>query len=184
MRKAVLVGMVSCLLGFGSLVSAGEVRVGFVNLQRIKGTDEWNRLTELFKTEVGKSQLEVEQRRRELEAAALQYERQKLMLSEDAQRERERELQKQKLEFQLWAQDRQKDLEKRQAEMTQQIWSRVMEVVERISKEKKLNFVIDYNPDASKVTVNFEKGFIYLAPEMDITDEVIREFNALFGSSS
>lgn len=180
MRKAVLVGIVGCLLGFGPLVSAGEIKIGYVNLQRVKDTNEWKRLEDLFQAEVSKSQLEVEQKKRELETAVLLYQRQKPMLSENTQRAKEREFQKQKLELQLWAQDRQQALEKKRDEMSQQIWSRVNDVVEKIAKEKHLTLVIDYNPNPTNVTANFEKGFVYLAPEMDITNEVIKELNALF----
>jgi outer membrane protein len=180
MRKVILMGVVSCLFGLASLVSAADVKIGYVNLQRVKETKEWRRLEDLFKTEVGKSQMEIEQKKKDLETAALQYQRQKSMLSESAQRSKERELQKQRLEFQLWAQDRQQELEKKRDEMSQEIWSRVYQVVEKIAKEKRLTAVVDYNPNPSTVTVNFEKGLIYLAPDVDITDDVIKAFSALF----
>jgi Skp family chaperone for outer membrane proteins len=180
MRKAVLVGMVGCFLGLSSLVSAAEVKIGYVNLQRVKETDEWRRLEDLFTAEVSKSQLEVEQKKKELEGAALQYQRQKSMLSEDVQRAKERELQKKRLELQLWAQDRQQALEKKRSEMAQQIWSRIRDVVEKIAKEKRLTLVIDYEPNPPTAAFNFEKGFVYIAPGTDITDEVIEAFNAMF----
>jgi len=180
MRKVVLISVVSCLFGLASLVSAAETNIGYVNLQRIKETKEWKRLEDLFKAEVSQSQIEIEQKKQDLEAAAVQYQRQKTMLSESVQRSKERELQKQRLEFQLWAQDRQQELEKKRDEMSQEIWLRVSQVVEKIAKEKRLTAVVDYNPNAPTVTVNLEKGFVYLAPEVDITDEVIKAFNALF----
>lgn len=184
MKRAVLVGIVSSLFVLAPWASAEEIKIGYVNLQRIRETNEWKRLEDLFKAELTKSQLEVENKRKELESAAFQYERQKLMLSESARREKERELQKQKLEYQLWAQDRQRDLDEKRDEMTQNIWSRVREVVEKISKKKKLTLVIDYDPGAPNVTTNFEKGFVFLAPEVDITEEVLKEFNALFESTT
>jgi len=131
---------------------------------------------------VGKSQVEIEQKKKDLENAALQYQRQKSMLSESAQRSKERELQKQRLEFQLWAQDRQQELEKKRDEMSQEIWSRLYQVVEKLAKEKHLTAVVDYDPNPSTVTVNFEKGMVYMAPDVDITDEVIKAFSALFES--
>ncbi len=178
MRKAALVAMVSCLLGFGPLVSAAEI--GYVNLQQIKSTEEWKRLEEVFGAEVVKSQAEVQAKRKDLETAALQFERQKPMLSETARRERDKELQIQRLDLQLWTQDQQTDLERKRKEMTREIWSRVKEVVEKVARKRKLNLVIDYDPDAKDVTTNFEKGFIYLSPKVDITEEVLKEFNALF----
>jgi len=180
MRKALVLGMMSCLLGFGPPVSAAEIKIGYVDLQQVKATDEWKRLEDLFKAEVRESQVEVEKKRKELETAAIQYERQKPMLSESARGEREKELQRQNLEFKLWTQDEQKAIEKKRNEMTQQLWSRVSGVVEKVAKKKHLSLVIDYNPNPKNITTNFEKGFIYLAPEIDITDEVIKEFNALF----
>ena len=132
MRKMSLMGVVSCLFGLPSLVWAADVKIGYVNLQRVKETNEWRRLEDLFKAEVGKSQMEIEQKKKDLENAALQYQRQKSMLSESAQRSKERELQKQRLEFQLWAQDRQQELEKKRDEMSQEIWFRVYQVVEKL----------------------------------------------------
>jgi Skp family chaperone for outer membrane proteins len=133
---------------------------------------------------VTKSQREVDQRKKELETAALLYQRQKPMLSEEAQREKERELQKQQMEFQLWGQERQRSLERKRDEMMQQIWSRVGELAAKIAKEKRLSMVVDYNPKPPTAIANFEKGFVYLAPEMDITDELIKRFNALFKRGS
>jgi len=180
MRKVILMGVVSCLFGFASLVSAADVKIGYVNLQRVKETKEWRRLEDLFKAEVGKSQMEIEQKQKDLENAALQYQRQKSMLSEDAQRSKERELQKQRLELQLWTQDRQQELEKKRDAMTQEIWSRVYQVVEKLAKEKRLTAVVDYDPNPSTVTDNFKKGLVYMAPDMNITDDVIKAFSALF----
>lgn len=180
MRKTVLVAVVGCLLGFGTLVSAADVRIAYVDLERVKGTNEWKRLENLFQAEVNKSQLEVEQKKRTLETAALQYQRQKAMLSEDTQRAKERELQKQQMEFQLWARERQQTLERKRNQMAQQVWSRVNEVVEKIAKKKHLTLVVDYSPKPLTVTANMEKGFVYLAPELDITDEVMKALNALF----
>ncbi|MBW2056090.1 MAG: OmpH family outer membrane protein [Deltaproteobacteria bacterium] len=180
MKKAILVGMVGSLVCLGALVSAAEVKIGYVNLRQVKETQEWKRLEAVFQTEVNKSQIEVEQRKRELEKAALQYQRQKAMLSEETRREKERELQKRKIEFQLWAQERQQTLERKRDQMSQQIWSRVKEVVEKIARKKHLTLVIDYNPAPSKATENFEKGFVYLAPQTDITEEVIKELNTIF----
>jgi Skp family chaperone for outer membrane proteins len=179
MRKAILGVIVCCLLGIGTLASAGDVKIGYINLVRVKETEEWKQLEEVFRAEVSKSQLEVEQRKRELETAALQYGQQKSLLSESSQRDKEKELQKQKLEFQLWAQDRQQSLERKRDEMSQQVWSRVSEAVAKVAEKKKLTLVVDYDTNPRTVTMNFEKGFVYLAPEMDITDEVIETFNAL-----
>ncbi len=180
MKKALLVGIVSFLFASGPWVSAGEIKIGYVNLQRIKETDEWKRLENFLKAELSKSQLEVEQKKKELETLVFQYERQKPMLSESAQREKEREIQRQRLEYQLWTQDRQRDLDRRRDQMTQDIWSRVNDLVEKIAKEKGLTAVLDYDPNPPSATVNFEKGIVYLAPEVDITDEMLRDFNALF----
>jgi Skp family chaperone for outer membrane proteins len=180
MRKAVLVGMIGCVLCLGSLGSAEEVKIGYVNLQRVKETEEWKRLEGLVTGEISKFQLEAEQRKKELEAAALQYQRQKSMLSADAQRAKESELQRQRLESQLWVKDRQQALEKKHDDMTQQFWSRVDEVVGKIAKDKGLTLVINYDPNPPSVTVKLEKGFIYAAPGMDMTEEVIQAVNALF----
>jgi len=49
MRKVILMGVVSCLFGFVSVVSAADVKIGYVNLQRVKETKEWRRLEDLFK---------------------------------------------------------------------------------------------------------------------------------------
>ncbi len=184
MRRAVLIGTASCILGFWSWVSAAEVKIGYVNLQRIKETKEWKRREDLFKAEVSKSQLEVEEKRKQLENAAFQYERQKPMLSENAQREKERDLQKLRLEFQLWAQDRQRDLDRKRDDMTEKIWSQVTEVVEKIAKEMDLTLVVDYDPNPPTTTTRLEKGLVYLTPEIDITDEVLKRFNALFEGKS
>ena len=180
MRKAVLVGMLGCLLAVGSVGSAEEVRIGYVNLQRVKETEEWRRLEGLVNAEVSKFQLEAEQKKKELEAAALQYQRQKSMLSVDAQRAKESELQRQRLESQLWVKDRQQALEKKHDDMTQQFWSRVDEVVGKIAKDKGLTLMINFDPNPPSVTAKLERGFIYAAPGMDMTDEVIKEVNALF----
>lgn len=184
MRKAVLIGFISYLVGFGSWASAEELKIGYVNLQRIKETAEWKRREDTFKAEVSKSQIEVEKKRKELENAAFQYERQKPMLSESAQREKERELQKQRLEFQLWTQDRQRDLDRKRDEMTEGIWSQVREVVEEVAKEKRLTLVIDYDPSPPSATTNLQKGLVYLEPKVDITEEVVKRFNALFTGKS
>jgi Skp family chaperone for outer membrane proteins len=181
MKKAVLIGIISCLLGSGGLALAADMRIGYVDLEQVKETEEWKRLEDLFQANVNESQKEVDQKKKELETAALQYQRQKAMLSDEAQQEKERQLKKQQIEFQLWAQDRQKSLEKKRQEMSQQIWSRVNKVIVKIAKKRKLSLVVDYDPNTTDVTANYERGFVYLSPEVDITDEVIKEFNAVAG---
>jgi outer membrane protein len=181
MKRRVLIGLVGCLLSLGvwGSVFAADGTVGYVDLQRVKETEEWKRLKSIFEADLNKSRQEIEQKRKGLETAVGQYEKQKPMLSESARRDREKELQKQQLDLQQLGQDRQKVLEKKEDEMTEQIWATVNGVVEKIAKQKHLLMVIDYRTDPGSARTKAEKGVLYMDPSLDLTNEVLKEYNAL-----
>jgi outer membrane protein len=158
-----------CLLAVGALgasfVSAQEIKIGFVNTDRIF------REASTAKSAQAKLEQEFSKREKELvdlgntiKSSSEKFEREAPTLSETQRNARQKQLMDQDREFQRKRREFQEDLNTRKNE-EQQV------VIERANRAVKLV------AEAEKYDVIFQEA-VYINPKHDITDKVIRSLNS------
>lgn len=157
-------GVFTALLALAPLAQAQELKIGFVNTDRI--------FKEAATAKAAQSKLEQEFSKREKElidlgasikAIADKLERDAPTLSESQRATRQKQLVEQDRDFQRKRREFQEDLNSRKNEELQQVLERANKVVKQVAEAEKYDVVI--------------QEAVYISPKHDITDKVIKALN-------
>ena len=158
-------GVFLAFLAFAPVAQAQELKIGFVNTDRI--------FKEAATAKAAQSKLELEFSKREKElidlgasikAIADKLERDAPTLSESQRATRQKQLVEQDRDFQRKRREFQEDLNSRKNEELQMVLERANRVVKQVAEAEKFDLVLQ---DA-----------VYVNPKHDITDKVIKALNA------
>jgi len=151
---------------FGAAARADQ-RVAVVDVQRaVMQTEDGLRAQATLKKVFDNRQQELNRKQQELGRQKDDIEKQSKVLSKEALQKRVDEWQKQMMELQTTFQEYSKDLEKRQKEMTDPIFEKIMGIVRRLATTENYDVVID------KATV------AYVRTDLDLTDKCIQLYNS------
>ncbi len=144
-------------------------KIGYVDLQRAlnvstAGVAAKQQMTE----EVQKYEGEFKAKQDEVLQMKADLEKQAALLSESARAEREREYQRRVTDLQRFQQDIQEDLQRKDAEYTGQIINELFEIMQTVGSEAGYTMIIEKN----------EGAIVYADPEFDLTDELIKAYDA------
>jgi Skp family chaperone for outer membrane proteins len=119
---------------------------------------------------VDKKNSELEQLRKESEALKNQLNVQGAKLTDEARADLEEQIESKDTALQRFQQDTQKEIDGRRVRATNAIGRKMLPVIEKIAKEKGLSAVLYINPSRDA----------FVAPELVITEEVIRNYNQAY----
>jgi outer membrane protein len=165
-RFVVASSFVLAPLFFGQAARA-EMRVAVVDVQRaVMQTEDGLRAQANLKKLFDSRQQELNRKQTDLQKQKDEIEKQSKILSKDALQKRADEWQKQMVELQSVFVEYNKELEKKQKEMTDPIFERVMGIVKRLATTENFDLVID------KQTV------AYVRTDLDLTDKCVQIYNS------
>ncbi len=153
------------------LVLAGaaqaEQRVAVVDVQRaVMQTEDGMRAQATLKKLFDNRQQELNRKQQDLAKQKDDIEKQSKVLAKDALQKRVDEWQKQMVDLQSIFQEYNKELEKKQKEMTDPIFEKVIGIVKRLATTENIDVVLD------KATV------AYVRTDLDLTDRAIQLYNS------
>ncbi len=150
-----------------------EIKIGYVDLQRaIFGSNAGKEARRTLDERTEKLKKDFERREEELRKLRAEYLKQSAVLSPDARAEKERELQIRTRELQRLQQDYEDELNRKDAELSKRILGEVREVVRQVGGRGNYTLILEKN----------SAGVLYAANGIDLTDEVIRVYNASKGA--
>jgi outer membrane protein len=166
MKKALVILIVLTLSPFAYCEDG--IKVGFVNFQRALNECEVGKKTkaELEKL-VLKRQAPINEKIRQKEALEEEYQRQSVTLSEDAAKKRVDEIQKMRRDIERMISDYNADMEKIQREKEDSILKDLGAIISTLAAEEKYTFILPTDV------------IIYAVDEADITDKVVRKYDAI-----
>lgn len=154
-------------------VLAQEPRVGTVDLNRALNLSEaGKRSKQILLTAKDQKQKELEARESALQEK-VQALRNNLILTEEARTKREQELREEQSGLRREVQRAQQDLLEREKKLTEAILVELRTVVAEVSREKKLDYVLEI---AAARTILYSK-----IQFQDITEEIIQRYNSFQG---
>lgn len=167
MKKITLTIFLVMLVVAFSAEAKEKIKIGVVDLQRIlmestagkKAKKELNDFYEQKKKELNKKEEELKNLQKELE-------RKMTVLDEKTKREKQIEFENKRLEFLQDAQESDKALKEKDAELTQSIIKDVQDIVDEVAEEEGYTFVFEKN----------EGGLLYYDKVYDITDVVLKKY--------
>lgn len=147
-------------------IAQAETKIGFVDLPKaVQGTTAGKKAKEDLEGQVKKAKAELDKKEAGLKKMQEEIEKKKAVLSEKALQEKQMELQQEIVKFREEVAKTQGEFQKKNQDLTAPVMEKMEKIVNKISKEKGLSLVVQNGPDV-----------LYVAPEVDLTDEVIKAF--------
>jgi len=165
------------LLGLALFLVAGvasaEQKVAVVDVQRaVASTEDGLRAQATLKKLFDSRQQELNKKQTDLQRQREDIDKQAKVLPQAALQKRVEEWQKQMLELQAIFVEYNKELEKKQKELTDPVFEKVMQIIKRLATSENIDLVMD------KATVAYVRG------DLDLTDRCIQMYNSGAGGGA
>jgi outer membrane protein len=162
-----VLAVVAFLHPVAASAQATSSRVGYVDVQRILARSSAGvAAREQLEKEKATLQKNIDAKRTEIEKLREELEKKGALLSADVRREKQDVLERQVRDLRRLADDYQKELEKKEADLLQKVLQGVSGIIDRIGKQKGYHVILDRRA-----------GIIYGSPEADLTDEIIKAYD-------
>jgi len=156
---------VAALLFSGA--ASAEQKVAVVDVQRaVASTEDGLRAQATLKKLFDNRQQELNKKQTDLQRQREEIDKQSKVLPKDALEKRVNAWQKQMLELQQIFVEYNKELEKKQKELTDPVFEKVMQIIKRLATSENIDLVMD------KATVAYVRG------DLDLTDRCIQMYNS------
>lgn len=177
-RRLVLT-IVSTALALGLFLYSGvaaaqaQQKVGVVDVQRaVASTEDGLRAQATLKKLFDSRQQELNKKQTDLQRQREDIDKQAKVMAKDALQKRIDDWQKQMMELQAVFVEYNKELEKKQKELTDPVFEKVMAIIKRVATSENIDIVMD------KATV------AYVRTDLDLTDKCIQMYNSGAGGAA
>jgi outer membrane protein len=168
MRTSVVVVGLVLGLGLAPTAEAAGTRVAFVDVQKVLVRSVAGvAAREQLEKESAPIKKDLETRRTDIEKLRDELEKKGLVLSPEAKREKEETLQRKVRDFRRYADDGEKELQRKEQQLTQRLLQELTGVIEQFGKEKGFLMILEKRGAA----------VIYGDAEADITEDIIKVYD-------
>lgn len=167
MRHRLLAAVLTAGLALAPVQSAGAVEIAVVDLQgAVTQTEDGIRAQATLKKLFDKRQQDLDAKQTQLARMRADIERQARFLSREALTRRMEMWQKEMMQLQGVFVDYNKELDKRQNEMTAPIIQKMIGLITKVARQNSYDLVID------------RRAAPYARPDLDITDRIVQMYNS------
>jgi outer membrane protein len=172
LRISRLVVMAALVLGT-SAAYAEEFKLGFVDMQRaLNETDDGRKAKAALKKVFDQKQKELDEQQAALKKDIEDLDKKRTLLPADQVREKEGELQQRMQKVQQTYLRHQQDLSGKEQEATAKIYERMNKIIQKIATTENFSMIVD------------KSALVFAKPHLDLTNDVIRRYNAGEGADS
>jgi outer membrane protein len=176
-RQRIVTTFLSSLVALAVFLLSGvalaEQKVAVVDVQRaVASTEDGLRAQATLKKLFDSRQQELNKKQTDLQRQREDLDKQAKVLPKDALEKRVNEWQKQMMELQAIFVEYNKELEKKQKELTDPVFEKVMQIIKRLATSENIDLVMD------KATVAYVRG------DLDLTDRCIQMYNSGAGGGA
>jgi outer membrane protein len=151
-----------------STPAAAETKVAVVDLQRaINEVNAGAQAKARIEGAIGQKRASIEAMQADLQQRVETYQKQQMVLSDQARAIKEQELNQAQMTFQQSYVQAQEEMQALEMQLMDELIGKLRPVCEKIAKEKGYTLVLESNT-----------GVVWAEPSTDITNEVIKRFNA------
>ena len=150
-------------------LARAEQKIGFVDLQRaLNEVDEGKAAKALLKRDFDEKQKQLDGKKAEFDKLQADVEKQAVVMSDAAKKDKAAELDRRARELQGLFMQLQKDLSDREREVTRGIFDRMAAIVRELAEKEGFSIVLERN----------DAGVVFAPPSIDLTNELVRTYNA------
>ncbi len=159
--KQSVVSLIFGLVAFGAFAAEADVKVGFVNGQRVVNeSPQAAKAKKKLEKEFEKRDQDLQKMAKQLQATQENLEKNGVTMSESDRRTKEREFNDINREFQRRQREFREDLNLRQKEEMSGIYERVNKVIKQVAESEKYDIIV--------------QEAVYVSPRIDLTEKVIK----------
>ncbi|HEY6003953.1 MAG TPA: OmpH family outer membrane protein [Anaeromyxobacter sp.] len=148
--------------------ASAQQKIGYVDLQRaMNEIEEGKAVTAVLKQDFAEKQKQIDAKKAELEKLQAEFEKQATVMSEQARKDKAVDLDRRARDLQALFVSLQKDLSDRDREATRGVFDKMAQIVAEIAEADGFTIVLERNA-----------GLVYAPPSLDLTNELIRKYNA------
>jgi outer membrane protein len=163
-----VLGMAQATTPAAAPTSAAAGKLAWMNMETaIISCEEGDKLLKELQKYVDTKAAEVDAMRNELESLKKQLNVQGSKLNDDARAELEDKVEARDTTLQRFQQDAQKDIKARQDRATNYVGKKMLQVIDKVAKEKGYSAVLIYNPNRDA----------YVDPSLNVTEEIVKAYN-------
>ncbi len=167
MRTTVLSLVAALALGAVPAHARAEGRIAYVDLQRaLNSVDEGKAAKENLKREFDQKQKLLDEKKSEFDRLRQDFEKQSVVMSDESRKQKQAELERKGVELQGFFVQLQKELSEREREATRGIFDKMHALVREIAEQEGVSAVVS------------AEALIYADPSLDLTNELVRKYNA------
>jgi outer membrane protein len=169
MKRIITTIALSLSLAFASAAfGADGVKLGSVDVQKVLlNSDAGKTAKEQLAGKASKYEGEKNSKEEELKKLKADLEKQNVLLSESARGAKEKDYQQKLKEYQRFLKDAQDDLQAKNDELTNRIIEEIVKIIQNYGRKNGYTIIFVKND-----------GMVYLDDKVDLTDEVLKTFNA------
>ncbi len=170
-----IAALLAAALALLPAAARGDVKLAFVDMKRaLNEVDEGKVAKAQLKKDFDEKQRRLDERQTELKRLKADFDKQSVVMSEQARRDRQAELDRKLMETQQVFVQMQKELSEREQEVTGGIFKKMSQIIQEIAETEGFTMVFDRE----------NSGLVYAPVSLDVTNELIRKFNARHGGSA
>ncbi|MFW6132227.1 MAG: OmpH family outer membrane protein [Candidatus Aminicenantaceae bacterium] len=169
MRRILLVTILAVLVASGSMAQQ-ENNIGVINPQRVlENSIEGKRVIQRLQEKNKELQTKIANIDEEIQKLETKMNTQRLTLTQEAVMALSSDLDKKRTERKRLSEDAQREINELQGRLFNRLQNELLPIVEEIGKEKNFDVIFD---------VTKQGAVVYFNPGVDITDEVIKRYDA------
>lgn len=159
--------------GFAARVAHADDKIAFVDLQRaLEETKDGQAAKARLKSDFDQKQKELDAKQEELKKMKEDFDKKSALMKEDAKIKMQQDMGQRLQQLQETYARLQSDLQKKEADATRGILAKLAAVVQKIAEREGFAMVLERS-----------SSVVYGKPALDITNEVIRNYNSQPGGS-
>ncbi len=149
--------------------AAAESKVGFIDVQKaISSTKEWKKGFAGFKNDFKKQRTVITQKEQKIKKMLEDLNKQSFILDPKLKKTKEDQFRKEKIAFERYVEDQNKDFAAKEKEMTRKFLKRMIDVIQKIGKERKYTMILE------------KKSVLYNNTGNDLTNQAIKVYDQTY----
>lgn len=150
-------------------MASADVKLGYVDLQRaLNEVKEGKAAKARLQSKLEKSQIQLDKEQQALKAKRDELDKKRLAMDEGTLRQKMEELDRELVRVSGLYSQLQRELAEEERQATQEIFARMRQIIGQIAQKDGFDFVFEMN----------ESGILYAPPALDLTNELVRRYDA------
>ncbi len=150
-------------------IAAGNVKIGVINMQQVvRGSKAGKKAMAKLQKKFASVQKKLKAKQDKLKAFKKELDQKASLMNEESRVKKQRQLQRQFAEYRQDEEDAKVEMQQEEAKLMEPIVKKLEKIVVKLGKDEKYTLILEKNMP----------GMYYISPDADITDKVIKKFNA------